>query len=155
MTRLFFIPHDQTFLVIDSSLPPENLSAAINANNWRPPKVVREWLAQHGASPSPAKLCASVHDSMVIVTIRSHHSSPQASRIPASLTLTRRQQQVLSGLMKGQSTKEIASRLSIQPRTVFSHIAELKLRFGTRSRTEIVSLAAEMGILQVRRRIKP
>jgi DNA-binding CsgD family transcriptional regulator len=72
--------------------------------------------------------------------------------MPAAFPITHRQRQVLLGLMKGQSTKEIATRLSIQPRTVFSHIAALKQRFGTRSRTEIVSLAAKMGIIRVRKR---
>jgi DNA-binding CsgD family transcriptional regulator len=86
------------------------------------------------------KLCASVH------------GSTQFPRMPAAFSITHRQRQVLLGLMKGQSTKEIATWLSIQPRTIFSHIAALKQRFGTRSRTEIVSLAAEMGIIRVRKR---
>jgi DNA-binding CsgD family transcriptional regulator len=69
-------------------------------------------------------------------------------------SITHRQRQVLLGLMKGQSTKEIAAHLSIQPRTVFLHIAGLKRRFGTRSRTEIISLAKEMGIIRVRKNSK-
>jgi DNA-binding CsgD family transcriptional regulator len=154
MTRLFFIPHDQTFLIFDSSQSPEKFSAAINANTWKPPKVVRDWLAQHGNSAMPMKLCASVHGTTVIVTTHSDRVSPHLPRMPAAFSITHRQRQVLLGLMKGQSTKDIATRLSIQPRTVFSHIAALKQRFGTRSRTEIVSLAAEMGILRVKRSSK-
>jgi DNA-binding CsgD family transcriptional regulator len=149
---LFFIPHDQTFLIFDSAQSPEKLSAAINANTWKPPKAVHDWLAQHGNSTLPMKMCASVHGSLVIVTTRTDLVSPQFPRMPAAFPITHRQRQVLLGLMKGQSTKEIATRLSIQPRTVFSHIAALKQRFGTRSRTEIVSLAAKMGIIRVRKR---
>ena len=154
MTRLFFIPHDQTFLIFDSAQSPEKLSAAINANTWKPPKAVRDWLAQNGNSTSSMKLCASVHGNMVNVKIRSDLASPQFPRMHGAFSITQRQRQVLQGLMSGQSTKEIAAQLSIQPRTVFSHIAALKQRFGTRSRTEIVSLAADMGILRVKRKSK-
>jgi DNA-binding CsgD family transcriptional regulator len=152
MTRLFFIPHDQNFLIFNSSQSTEKLSAAINANTWKLPKVVRDWLTQHGNTNLALNLCASVYGSLVIITTRTDLVSPQFPRMPAALSITHRQRQVLLGLMKGQSTKEIATRLSIQPRTVFSHIAALKQRFGTRSRTEIVSLAAKMGIIRVRKR---
>jgi hypothetical protein len=37
MTRLFFIPHDQSFLIFNSSQSAEKLSAAINANTWKLP----------------------------------------------------------------------------------------------------------------------
>ena len=151
MTRLFFIPHDLTFLIIDSARSPEDLSAAINGNHWKPPKSVRDWFAQHGIHVTPSGLCASVHGNTVIVTTRGGKNVQFPLAQPA-FSITRRQRQVLLALMKGQSTKEIAASLSIQPRTVFSHIACLKESFGSRSRTEIVHLAAAMGFLQVKRR---
>lgn len=68
MTRLLFIPHDHTFLILNSTLSPVKLAADINANRWKHPKVVRDWLRQHGNALYPTKLCASVHGSLVIVT---------------------------------------------------------------------------------------
>jgi DNA-binding NarL/FixJ family response regulator len=62
--------------------------------------------------------------------------------------LSPRQAQVLQGLFKGLTTKEIAFQLGLKPRTVKMHIAALKNRFGANTRAQSVGIAAKLGLLQ-------
>ena len=150
MTRLLLIPYDQTFLILETKHSPKKLATAINSDHWKPPKGIREWLSQYRSSLLPFRLCASIHGSLVIDTTRKLRAiSTAPAGISSAFTITQRQHQVLQGLMAGQTTKEIAARLAIQPRTVFMHIATLKQTFGTRSRMEMISRAARMGIMRV------
>jgi DNA-binding NarL/FixJ family response regulator len=61
------------------------------------------------------------------------------------VSLTRREQEVLSLLAKGLRNKEIAGRLNIAERTVKSHVANIIAKLGVSSRTEAVSQALKEG----------
>lgn len=60
-------------------------------------------------------------------------------RIVARWGLSRRQAEVLRGLVDGQSNAEIARSLGCRPRTVESHVAAILERADTSSRLELVS----------------
>jgi DNA-binding NarL/FixJ family response regulator len=57
------------------------------------------------------------------------------------IKITRRDQQVLHLLVQGCSNKEIASELSISPRTVKQHLRTLFLRAGIKQGRKRVILA--------------
>jgi DNA-binding CsgD family transcriptional regulator len=56
--------------------------------------------------------------------------------------LTRREQEVLSGLMKSLANKEIASELNLSERTVKFHVSSLLAKFRVRGRMELVREAS-------------
>ncbi|MBW4981489.1 helix-turn-helix transcriptional regulator [Mameliella sp. CS4] len=63
--------------------------------------------------------------------------APQADDVP----LTRREQQVLTQIGEGQSTKEIAATLGISPKTVEFHRANLLRKFEVRSSAQLIARA--------------
>jgi DNA-binding CsgD family transcriptional regulator len=56
--------------------------------------------------------------------------------------LTRREEEVLSGLMKSLANKEIAANLNLSERTVKFHVSSLLAKFRVRGRMELVRKAS-------------
>jgi len=63
--------------------------------------------------------------------------------------LTSREREVLHLAAEGHSNSEIASRLSISPRTAETHRANLMRKLDLRSQTELVRYALRGGILPI------
>ncbi len=70
---------------------------------------------------------------------------PSDRRRPLSL----REHEVVVAVVEGLSNDEIASRLSISPKTVESHLRRLFERHGLASRTELATRALRDGWLEV------
>ncbi len=62
-------------------------------------------------------------------------------------TLTPRERDVLAGISKGQSNKEIARELDIQEVTVKLHLKTLSRKLGARNRTHAAMLARDQGLV--------
>ncbi len=73
------------------------------------------------------------------------HLDP-ASGVPL---LTAREHQVLELVALGLSAKEVAQEIDIAPRTVERHIENVRLKIRARNRTHMVTLAMELGLLQL------
>lgn len=71
------------------------------------------------------------------------------SKIPAkaSIELTARQREVLKHIAEGWSTKEIAQRLGISPKTVEAHRTQLMERLGIRDIPGLVRYAIRVGLV--------
>ncbi|MFO1034105.1 MAG: response regulator transcription factor [Hyphomicrobiales bacterium] len=65
---------------------------------------------------------------------------------PLSTQLTKRELEVLRGLMKGQSNKEIARDVELQEVTVKLHVKTLCRKIGARNRTHAAMIAKEAGL---------
>ncbi len=65
--------------------------------------------------------------------------------IRSKVSLTRREEEVLSGLMKSFSNKEIAATLNLSERTVKFHVSSLLSKFRVRGRMELVREASRQG----------
>ncbi len=61
--------------------------------------------------------------------------------------LTPREQEVLSLLAEGRNPKEVASELSISPKTVATHIQHLVDKVGVHSRGELIARSYLLGIV--------
>lgn len=61
--------------------------------------------------------------------------------------LTRREQEVLQGLIEGQSNKEISNRLCISTETVKSHTKNIYSKLNAKNRLEAVKLARDLHLL--------
>jgi DNA-binding NarL/FixJ family response regulator len=70
-------------------------------------------------------------------------------RSPPSPELTAREHEVLDLLARGQPNKTIARALGISERTVKFHVTALMQKLGARNRTEVVTLAAQQGLVQL------
>ena len=64
-------------------------------------------------------------------------------------TLTPREQQVMHFLAEGLSTKEIAEKLFISPKTVENHRANIMSKLDLHSTMELVRYAARLGVIDV------
>jgi DNA-binding CsgD family transcriptional regulator len=67
----------------------------------------------------------------------------QAGRsVGSSVKLTRREEEVLGGVMRSLANKEIAASLNLSERTVKFHVSSLLAKFRVRGRMELVREAA-------------
>lgn len=64
-------------------------------------------------------------------------------------TLTAREQEVMRYLAEGISTKEVAEKLYISPKTVENHRANIMNKLGLHSSMELVRYAAKLGLIDV------
>ena len=71
-------------------------------------------------------------------------------QMPESETLTQREIEVLQLLAKGYTNRQIAEQLSLSPRTVEGHRANLSGKLGLHSRVELVEYAEKHGLLKAR-----
>jgi DNA-binding NarL/FixJ family response regulator len=95
------------------------------------PEVVRKAIeaVASGSIWAPRRLLACLIDRLLKV-------SPTASAAPVP-QLTLRERQVLELLLKAHSTREIASRLDIEQRTVKAYIARLMRKTGADNRIKL------------------
>jgi two-component system response regulator NreC len=66
-----------------------------------------------------------------------------------SKALSQRERQVVEMLAYGHTQKEIASRLNISGKSIYTYRARIRKKLGLRTRAEIVRYAIEVGILNV------
>jgi DNA-binding NarL/FixJ family response regulator len=66
--------------------------------------------------------------------------------VRSQVKLTRREEEVLSGLMKSLTNKEIASNLNLSERTVKFHVSSLLAKFHVRGRMELVREATRQTV---------
>ncbi|RZB37773.1 MAG: hypothetical protein SRB2_00875 [Desulfobacteraceae bacterium Eth-SRB2] len=64
-------------------------------------------------------------------------------------TLTRREQEILVLLAQGLSTKQVAEKLFISPKTVENHRSNILCKLNLHSTLELVRYAARLGIIDV------
>ncbi len=146
MTRLLFLPNDQTFLWLDSLIPAEEVVEAVLAGQWAPPEPYGAALAQ---LKHEQPFQAFQQGSLVVITTTQPldlEMRAVAGQASSDMMLTPRQHDVLQCLAEGLTTKEIAFRLGLRPRTVAMHIAALKNRLGTATRAQSVGRAAALGL---------
>jgi DNA-binding CsgD family transcriptional regulator len=143
MTRLLFLPDDETLVVLDSPLAAGALVERVNQGQWTPPP------------PYGAVKAAALHATRlggqgrtVVVTPRQPLDLPAPGLDEIRRLLKPRQRQVLLLLAHGLSNKEIAVQLDLHPRTVAMHIATLKALFGASSRAQSIHKAVELGFFE-------
>lgn len=65
------------------------------------------------------------------------------------LTILKRETQTLFYLLRGNTAKEIAQRLNISPKTVETHIQNIKLKAGCLSKNELVEKCISEGLIHI------
>ncbi len=64
-----------------------------------------------------------------------------------NIELTKREQEVLEAVARGERSKEVAYRLGISERTVKAHLTNIYGKLGVDSRAAAISVAIQKGIL--------
>jgi DNA-binding CsgD family transcriptional regulator len=72
------------------------------------------------------------------VTSKARQLLDAGRAIASPVGLSRREKEVLNGVLENLANKEIASRLSISERTVKFHVSSLFVKFKVRSRIELI-----------------
>lgn len=72
------------------------------------------------------------------VTTKARQLLDAGRAIASPIGLSRREKEVLDGVLENLANKEIASRLSISERTVKFHVSSLFIKFKVRSRIELM-----------------
>ncbi len=153
MTRLLFLPDDQTFLLLDSDLPADELAACINSGQWTTPPALEQVLQANKSWPAGLSLKAVCFGKLVIATLIHRHGSTSQRVQPeqgAPERLSSRQKQILQCLIEGLTTQQIAARLELHPRTVQYHIGFIKTYFQAGTRAESIGRAVGLGLYKGR-----
>jgi NarL family two-component system response regulator YdfI len=66
-----------------------------------------------------------------------------------SLELTERERSILTGMARGERSKEIAARLGITAATVAAHLTNIYAKLGADSRASAVAIALQRGLLSM------
>ena len=171
------MPDNKSMIMLVSPLPAETLTAEVNAGTWQPPSpygYLAPKVREDDASSTihnERLLYAMQLNRMVIITsisrrllnrnrstwqegwqaLNKRHSPlypDNVSMEDEALALSPRQMQVLHGLARGLTTKQIALSLGITIRTARAYIKELKSRFKASTHAELVGKAAVLGLLE-------
>jgi len=100
-------------------------------------------LAMHcvvrGQSPSDYVVMVQADDEHLAGLHNKANKLLEAGRsVHSRVNLTRREEEVLSGVMKSLANKEIAANLNLSERTVKFHVSSLLAKFQVRGRMELV-----------------
>jgi DNA-binding CsgD family transcriptional regulator len=69
---------------------------------------------------------------------KAQHLLAAGASVHSQVRLTRREEEVLGGLMRSLANKEIAATLNLSERTVKFHVSSLLAKFRVRGRMELV-----------------
>jgi len=148
MARLLFLPNDDTVLLLQSDLVPEDLIRAVLEGRWNPPAGVGD-----GAQRAFRVVRLGTY---VIIAPLEPYSPSEAQALDGlagrALKLSTRQTEVLQALCEGLTDKEIAARLGVSTHTITNHIGILKSRLGARTRAESISRALALGLVKMKKR---
>ncbi|QYN37678.1 DUF2791 family P-loop domain-containing protein [Pseudonocardia sp. DSM 110487] len=118
--------------------------AAITDGWGDPTRWLAEALAFFDPSgpPAVASACRSLLRQAGAPVPRRRRPAPDLPATMATVGVTPREAEVLAFLAEGRSTREIAARLYLSPKTVERHIANLAAKVGVGGRSELVAYAA-------------
>lgn len=91
-------------------------------------------------------LDGSISQEIIFKLVRGEEQEQEESRYG---TLSLREQQIMRLVVEGHPTREIASQLALQPKTVENHTMNLMRKLKVRNRVELVRYAAEIGLIEV------
>jgi two-component system response regulator NreC len=103
-------------------------------------------------SAAPAELATAVR----AVHANRRHFDPEIAglvsamdeaRSSSALTLSRRELQVLAGLVRGHTNREIADLLGVGVKSVESYRARLRAKLGADTRADLVRIATDAGLV--------
>ena len=81
------------------------------------------------------------------VALAPEHASPREVSDPDQAQLSGREREIIACVARGLSDREIADQLVLSPHTVHRHVANIRRKLGSGSRTAAVAEAARRGLI--------
>lgn len=94
---------------------------------------------------SAETIVAAVRQALSQLEVRTDRDSRRSEAAERMSALSAREREVLAGVVKGLSNKEIARELGISPRTVEAYRANLMMKMAADSLSDLVRMAIEAG----------
>ena len=89
-----------------------------------------------------------IYPGVLTALMRSHLQRLRLGETPPENVLTPREDEVLKLIAEGHSSKSIADDLTISPKTVEHHRANILQKLGMRDRTELTRYAIRVGLIE-------
>jgi DNA-binding NarL/FixJ family response regulator len=80
------------------------------------------------------------------LTLKAQQLLEAGHSVKTNVKLTRREEEVLDGILRSLANKEIASELNLSERTVKFHVSSLLAKFKVRSRMELMREASQQAM---------
>src|SRR5208282_4825334 len=108
-------------------------------------------LAMHcmvrGQSPNDYLIMVpAVTENLVELTDKAQKLLQAGQSVKTNVKLTRREKEVLDGILRSLANKEIASELNLSERTVKFHVSSLLAKFKVHSRMELMREASQRAM---------
>jgi DNA-binding CsgD family transcriptional regulator len=136
----------ESFVLCERSSGAVRFRVMANPDGGMPVEQVAGLLAMHclvrGQTPDDFEVMVVARESLLqTVTERAEQLLAAGRAIGAGVKISRREQEVLDGVLQSLANKEIASRLNVSERTVKFHVSSLLAKFGV---TDRVALSREV-----------
>jgi DNA-binding CsgD family transcriptional regulator len=108
--------------------------------------LARRLLTEAASLYSEIGMPRHLHLAQTMLADLRHDHTTRAGRSTPTHQLTRREEQVLSLLADGRTSREVAEQLSLSVTTVQRHIANIYAKIGVRNRAEATAYALRHGL---------
>ena len=135
-------PSHETYFFYEQSTGVSHFHVEASADGRFPVEEAAGLLAMHcmvrGQSPRDyVVMVEAAHEALGGLTDKAEKLLQAGHSVGSSVELTRREEEVLGGVMRSLANKEIAASLNLSERTVKFHVSSLLMKFRVRGRMEL------------------
>ncbi len=136
-------PSHETYFFYEKNTGVSHFHVESTAEGHFPVEEAAGLLAMHcmvrGQSPRDyVVMVQAANDALEGLTEKAEKLLQAGHSVGSSVKLTRREEEVLGGVMRSLANKEIAASLNLSERTVKFHVSSLLTKFRVRGRMELV-----------------
>jgi DNA-binding CsgD family transcriptional regulator len=135
-------PMRETYFFYEKNTGVSHFHVEASADGHFPVEEAAGLLAMHcmvrGQSPRDyVVMVEAAHEALEGLTDKAEKLLQAGHSVGSSVKLTRREEEVLGGVMRSLANKEIAASLNLSERTVKFHVSSLLIKFRVRGRMEL------------------
>jgi DNA-binding CsgD family transcriptional regulator len=136
-------PSRETYFFYEQSTGVSHFHVVAGPDGQFPVEEAAGLLAMHcmvrGQSPRDyVVMVEAAHESLEGLTEKAEKLLQAGHSVGSSVKVTRREEEVLGGVMRSLANKEIAATLNLSERTVKFHVSSLLTKFRVRGRMELM-----------------
>ena len=144
-------PSHETYFFYEKSTRVSHFHITAGADGQFPVEEAAGLMAMHcivrDQSPRDYVVMVEVaHESLEGLTQKTEKLLQAGHSVSSAVKLTRREEEVLKGVMRSLANKEIAATLNLSERTVKFHVSSLLSKFRVRGRMELVRQATRLAL---------
>lgn len=150
----------RSFSFYDRSSGASHFQVAADSDGRLPVEQAACLLAMHcmvrGQSPEDYVVMVEVDPSHTDGLLDRARTLLEAGQsVKSEVKVTRREEEVLRGILRGHANKEIAGNLNLSERTVKFHVSSLLAKFRVRGRMELIHEASRFSNWAVPKQVVP